>query len=195
MLSTKWLLSRKVSPWAGFYTLKVRELRHSSVCLVQVAAVAVGPGAGEVTCGHEHRTKQLRHIMTHYPQAELLITATNNMEYPIVTIVANHRQLLVICLVFFHTQYDTAPLLSAAWIPPCMNHWSVISPVFLRRNCYPLPNLPTHLEEIWGPLWVLTSFALSSSPLCSHRRGWLVGFSANLYRSACSRSQRRVTKS
>ena len=33
------------SSWAGFYTLKVRELRHSSVCLVQVAAVAVGPGA------------------------------------------------------------------------------------------------------------------------------------------------------
>ena len=127
MLSTKWLLSRKVSPWAGFYTLKVRELRHSSVCLVQVAAVAVGPGAGEVTCGHEHRTKQLRHIMTHYPQAELLITATNNMEYPIVTIVANHRQLLVICLVFF-IRSTTQRLCSQqhgyrpAWI---IDQWSV----------------------------------------------------------------------
>jgi len=31
----------------GFYTLKVRELRPSSACLVQVAAVAVGPGDGD----------------------------------------------------------------------------------------------------------------------------------------------------
>ncbi|CAK9034608.1 unnamed protein product [Durusdinium trenchii] len=31
----------------GYYSLKVRELRPSSTCLVQVAAVAVGPGDGE----------------------------------------------------------------------------------------------------------------------------------------------------
>lgn len=34
--------TRSAAP--GFYTLKVRELRPSSACLVQVAAVAVGPG-------------------------------------------------------------------------------------------------------------------------------------------------------
>eukprot|EP00435_Cladocopium_sp_Y103_P023871 s672_g5.t2 len=39
--------SATASDKPGFYTLKVRELRHSSVCLVQVAAVAVGPGEGD----------------------------------------------------------------------------------------------------------------------------------------------------